>query len=1211
MLKALELVGFKSFADKTRFDFPAGITVVVGPNGSGKSNIVDAMKWVLGAQSAKALRGKDMSDVIFKGSSAGRRAMNTAEATIIFENVDNQLPIDAPEVHVTRRVYRSGESEYLINREPCRLKDIKDLFRGTGVGVDAYSLIEQGKVDRLLNASARDRRSIFEEAAGISRFKAKKLEALRRIERVDQNLLRLSDIVEEVDSRLRSVRSQASKAKRYREFSARLQELRTQVGMTDWRRLTDKLSAIEEDLASLAAQSSEIGGQIDALESRAAEFDAKIAAASDAVRRCEGQVADNHERIALLTSSAEQARLRADDFADALQRHRSQLAMMTGRAGSLLARFRETTDQLKEAETVCEGLKRRLDDQQQAEAKHREQLENMRLESQARKTRHQKETQTLTDVQSQISSRESELAALDSTQRRCAGQLDELDKLIAKVVAELRQFEQTQAELAATQVATRHRLDAAQVNLNQSEQSATETHDNLVRQRERLIGVQERAKVLEELENSQEGLATGVRDVLELARQSSDGPFGDVTGLVADLLQVSVDLAPLVDVALGEKAQFVVLTSNDLLDEIQALRFRPAGRVGFVCLNDDTNPQGTDIELDGRPGVVGRMDRLVSYPPTMAPLVERMLGTTWLVESIPTALALRTTYPDLRFATTSGDLIDYEGSVTVGPRHATSGLISRRSQLHALQLEQTALHDQIETLEAIEIKLQTTIGKQGSAVAELNEEFKQASDAFAEQRMRTRAVQERHQQLLEQQTILREELTTTQSQQAGAEESLNALLADRETSNATLTELAALLVTDEAQIQQLDQQRQEHALQATAAKVELEKSSEHFDNLRARQQQLEDDQRERDRATAEARSQVKVNLERHQATLRERLRASSELAMMFLAKATLHETRAALVADVDALMTEKSGSSGEIQSLRRKAQQLDEQQHRHDLAASEVRHQRGALADRMKDDYGIEIAELEVPTTAEQQQEQVDNEEEINMLRRKINNIGAVNMDALEELDELESRFGSLSGQYQDLAQAKESLEKIIVKINADSRRMFEETLQAVRINFQALYRKSFGGGRADLVLEEGVDPLEAGVEIIATPPGKPSFNNSLLSGGEKALTAVALLLAIFQYRPSPFCVLDEVDAPFDEANVGRFVDVLREFLDWTKFVVVTHSKKTMTAATTLYGVTMQESGVSKRVSVRFEDVSEDGAISEEAIARGDAKGDDDERGAA
>ncbi len=282
------------------------------------------------------------------------------------------------------------------------------------------------------------------------------------------------------------------------------------------------------------------------------------------------------------------------------------------------------------------------------------------------------------------------------------------------------------------------------------------------------------------------------------------------------------------------------------------------------------------------------------------------------------------------------------------------------------------------------------------------------------------------------------------------------------------------------------------------------------------------------------------------------------------------------------------------------------------MAAEKVRLERDTLAARLREDYGIEIAELEDEFDEEQQQQIDAAEQEIAALRRKITNIGAVNMEALQELDELETRFASLDGQYQDLTQAKESLERIIHKINADSRRLFSETLEAIRSNFQTLYRRAFGGGRADIVLEEGVDILECGIDIVATPPGKPSFNNSLLSGGEKALTAVALLLAIFQYRPSPFCVLDEVDAPFDEANIGRFVDVLKDFLGWTKFVLVTHSKKTMTAATTLYGVTMQESGVSKQVSVRFEDVSDDGHISQEAVDR-EAAGPlgDDERGAA
>jgi chromosome segregation protein len=293
----------------------------------------------------------------------------------------------------------------------------------------------------------------------------------------------------------------------------------------------------------------------------------------------------------------------------------------------------------------------------------------------------------------------------------------------------------------------------------------------------------------------------------------------------------------------------------------------------------------------------------------------------------------------------------------------------------------------------------------------------------------------------------------------------------------------------------------------------------------------------------------------------------------------------------DAAVAERTALAGALNTLRRRAGKLRDKQHELELSAEQVRHERRSLADRLREDYQIELADLTQEPTAEEAQERAAVEEEIESLRRKINQIGAVNLDALDELDDLEQRFGTLSGQHKDLTDAKQSLERIIHRINADSRRLFLETLEAIRVNFQALYRKAFGGGKADIVLEEGVDVLDCGVEIIATPPGKPSFNNSLLSGGERALTAVALLLAIFQFRPSPFCVLDEVDAPFDEANIGRFIDVLKDFLGWTRFVIVTHSKKTMTAATTLYGVTMQESGVSKRVSVRFDDVSDDGHI--------------------
>jgi len=1211
MLKALELSGFKSFADRTRFDFPPGITVIVGPNGSGKSNVVDAIKWVLGEQSAKSLRGKDMSDVIFKGSGDGRRMLNTAEATIIFDNSGGQLPFDAPEVHITRRVYRSGEGEYLINRQPCRLKDIKELIRGTGAGADAYSLIEQGKVDRLLQASPKDRRAIFEEAAGISRFKAKKIEAQRRLERVDQNLVRLSDIVEEVDSRLRSVRSQAAKARRYREYSQRLQELRTQVGLSDWRRLSQQLAQSETATRQLSDQSRELAASIEAAEARVLELDVEAEEAAEAIRDCEHRVAHNHEQIALRDSADAQARARLHDLEQDLTRHRAQLAALTGRRGDLQQQLERVGQQVAEASSTDDALRTRLARDEQALAEHAELLAEARRQQAGLQTQRSQAAQQTSDMGGRIGNRQSHLETQQVIEQRCTRQLAELDAAAAEIGSEVEAHESKQKQLADQVDAARQALAEARSELAELERNRGEAQDETARHRQQFSAVTERAAVLEELESSLEGLADGVRDVLELARESESGPFADVQGLVADLLEADVDVAPIIDVVLGDRAQHVVLSSDRLLEEIQAQRFGPAGRVGFVRLEAPSSSDVGQPNLDGLPGVVSRLDRLVRCPPALAPAVRRLLGRTWLVETLAVALALRKTNAENRFVTWDGDLVEPDGTVAVGPRLSAAGLISRRSQLHALQIEAETLRETLTELQCRTGELDERFRVRRDDVERLAEEFKRSGDELAEQRVRTRAVQERRDHVLRQREGIVGELAAAQRERETAARELAEITAERARLQQVLDESESQLVEMDDRIRELDRQREHHALQATAAKVELSKSHEQLEILRARLDQLQEDRRERDRVMSDSRQQLVESNRRRLETERELLRSTSDRAAMYLEKEILAAQHRRLCTARDQFADERGKRNGEVQSLRRKTHKLEEEQHRHELAANEIRHDLKTLADRLREDYGIEISEVESAETAEQEQAREKVEEEIADLRRKVNNIGAVNLDALDELDELETRFGSLSSQYQDLTQAKAALERIIVRINADSRRLFQETLDAIRVNFQALYRKSFGGGKADIVLEEGVDPLEAGVEIIATPPGKPSFNNSLLSGGEKALTAVALLLGIFQYRPSPFCVLDEVDAPFDEANIGRFIDVLKDFLGWTKFIVVTHSKKTMTAATTLYGVTMQESGVSKQVSVRFEDVSDDGEISLEAIERSDSGDDDDERGAA
>jgi len=1214
MLKALELIGFKSFADKTRFEFPDGISVVVGPNGSGKSNVVDALKWVLGEQSAKSLRGQEMSDVIFKGTGAGgRKPMNTAEVTVVFDNARGVFPVDAPEVHVTRRVYRSGEGEYLINGKPCRLRDIRDMFRGTGVGVDAYSLIEQGKVDSLLQANAKDRRAIFEEAAGISGFKAKKVEAQRRLERVEQNLLRLSDIVEEVESRLRSVRAQAAKAQRYREYSERLQQLRTQVGVTDWRRLSEQLSAIEAELNGLRAEAAEVSQAADALEAQLQNVGAAVDQAGERLRTLEAELARNREQIAAREAAAGEGRTRCAEFDQEAERHRQRLRAMTHRAGNLQERLRTVQQELAQAEQEHTESSRRLAQHRQSAADLSHHLDRVRKEAEARRKKHFERLRSVATLGNRVSSLESAVAAAERATERTAQRLAELESTAAGQAAELDQCRRAERELSEDAHQKNAALEAAAVQLAENRRVLARRQQELAVLQGQLSGARQRADVLDELERQLAGLSVGVQEVLTAARQEAS-QFGDeVHGMVADLIDAGVEVAPLVDAALGDVAQYVVLSGNRLIQRIQSGDFKPAGRVGFVRLDafSSTPPMllGPLLlpgrgELQGRPGVIGRADRLVRTSEPFRPLLAHLLGDTWFVETLADGLALsKSVGKGLRFVTPKSEVLEADGTLVIGPAQAALGLISRRSELRALQREILDLQRRGAEFAGEIARLQENIDRQDRQHQLLAESCRQADAALADLRVRTRTLEDRQQQLERDRQSVAGECQSARAQHETAQEQLREARREMAEQEAGIAALEAEIGQDEGRVEQVKSRRDQCQGELTRAQVELAKSEQRLESLQAQMVQFETDHRERARSIADAETQLQQAVQRHDQTELQVLRLTSEAAELYLRKQQLAEEIARENEIRQQYAGQRSGWAAQQETLRRRLRKLEDQQHKQELAAGELQHERNTLANRLREDYGIDLA------AATQQQESPEEEQrrtevaaEINDLRSKVNRIGAVNLDALEELDALDERYRALSGQFQDLTQAKESLERIIQKINADSRRLFVETLEAIRSNFQVLYRKAFGGGRADLVLEADKDPLDAGVDIVATPPGKPSFSNSLLSGGEKALTAVALLMSIFQFRPSPFCILDEVDAPFDEANIGRFVAVLKDFLESTKFVIVTHSKKTMTAASTLYGVTMQESGVSKRVSVRFEDVSEDGHISQDAVRREEAR---------
>ncbi|MEM6979132.1 MAG: AAA family ATPase, partial [Planctomycetota bacterium] len=694
MLKALELAGFKSFADRTRFDFPDGITVVVGPNGSGKSNIVDAMKWVLGSQSAKGLRGKDMSDVIFKGSQT-RGPAGAAEATIIFDNEKGDLPIDAPEVHVTRRVYRSGEGEYLINHQAVRLKDVKSLIRGTGIGIDAYSLIEQGKVDRMLQANAKERRAIFEEAAGISRFKAKKVEAERRLARVQRNLTRLGDIVDEVAARLKTLQGQASKAERFRQAQNRLQELRTIVAWNDWLSLSRDLDETQIKLDAATAKQAEAEAHQESLQRDRASADATMQrlmesseAAAQQRTRIEGEIARLSGRLESDTTTRHEIR---QTLAGDLRRLRT----MRSQAGVDQADLQAALGLWQAAKSAAEAA----NGEKTLVTQNRDELQAGVAEVQTRRDDMQQRHLTIVRRVAEYEAAQSRVAAEIAEAIRSSEATREL------LIAASKDRDDAQSRLDKSSAAVDsllQRIDEAgrsieilDAKVSQSRRVLQRRQDEVASLKIRRQGISERAKVLNELQQRHDGISGGVREVLQLPV----GPLrSELVGIVADCFSVDTAMAPLIDASLGPRSQYVIVRGGLIGQAIIDGQLKIETRVGFIRLDELPNRrQGDRIRLDGLSGVIGRADRMVDCDDDLKPLRKHLLGNTWLVDSLKTALGLRKlSGAGLRFVTAKGELLDNAGSRVVGPPGGETGLISRRSELSAARQEMEHYEYQID-----------------------------------------------------------------------------------------------------------------------------------------------------------------------------------------------------------------------------------------------------------------------------------------------------------------------------------------------------------------------------------------------------------------------------------------------------------------------------------------------------------------------------------
>ncbi len=1218
MLKTLQLTGFKSFADKTEFHFARGITGIVGPNGSGKSNIVDSVKWILGEQSAKSLRGGEMADVIFNGS-ASRRSLGLAEATMIFDNSGRSLATDAEEVQITRRVYRSGEGEYLINGQPCRLKDIKQLFLGSGAGADAYCIIEQGRVDVLLQASTQERRTIFEEAAGISRFKAKKVETLRRLERVDQNVQRLKDIIDEVEKQLRSVKLQAAKAQRYQEHTARLRELRIGLGLQEYGEVARQLQAETAVLEGLRAGLAEQSAQAEAWEQEMARLEAALRASEDAAREQESLLANARQQIATDETTLRREWELTADLETELSQTRARLADLDARVAALSAVAARTGEELSAAEAKGEVQRREVravEDELQVVVLR---LGVLQKQVEAEKKQHFEQMHQAGRLQNDAVTYKGEMDGLVRERERLLRHSEQAAESLASVDLELRTLMQAEEALQARLAVAKQALAEQRQEGERLRRSRDETAAVVAELRERRSGLASRIEVLEGLERSQEGLGTGVREVLGLVGAAEPGPWQTVVGMVADLLTVRHEYAPLIDLALGERAQRFVVRDAARLYEALGRREQPfSGRVSFLTLSQPSaehaaahpnrliavshlgqvrmpaSPEG----LPAHPGVIALAEGLVTCDaPDLAHLPAQLLGRTLIVRDLEAARAVAAFTTGYRFVTLRGEVLEPDGTLTVGTHHAETGILSRKSELRELRGEVAALDGRIADTERGLSDLRERI----AALDAQAEESQLEIDALGEQAadLHTRLGQHR-----ERRATLHVEVADSRTEIGRLEGDIEALRQRYEQAreaaaraDALAQELHARTQAGDRELREREAQRLQLQEKREAANVALAQAEERLKNLRVQHQQTADDLARRRQEREQSGQQLAGTRARLTENQRTMLHASSALAQWYLDKESAERRLAEVIRERDARREERQRLLDQSQAARAAWRAQQEQAHARELQVNDLRHRRDALVDRLREDYQVDVSELYAQQPVLGTQDSVASSaldpaqanEEITELRRKLARLGAVNMEALQELTELEARAAALQTQYDDLAAAKRALEEIIAKINEDSRRLFTETFATIRANFQELFRKLFGGGMADVVLEDEADILESGIEIIARPPGKELRSISLMSGGEKTMTAVALLLAIFRSKPSPFCILDEVDAALDEANIGRFTSVLHDFLDRSHFIIVTHSKRTMSVCDVLYGITMQESGVSKRVAVDFKDFPDDG----------------------
>lgn len=1183
-LKALEIQGFKSFPDKTVLVFGSDITAVVGPNGSGKSNISDAIRWVMGEQSTRTLRGSKMEDVIFNGTEK-RKGLGFAEVTLVLDNTERIFQMEETEVAVTRRYYRSGESEYYINRRACRLRDINELFMDTGLGREGYSIIGQGRIDEILSVKSADRREVFEEAAGISRFRHRKEEAERKLERTEENLVRINDKISELELQVEPLRVQAEKTKKYRVFHEELKGLEISVWLDQLEKIRANSVKVQTDLNAAVRQRDEareeqerLYAECDSLSEQMRDKDIQAEELRGKQSGMDEQVHSCENSIALLKNDIK-------NNSENVQRIRQELERQEGQAGSIAAQIEERKGRLGEIEGDMAACQKKLDALAESVREVLGSAGSLSKELERLQERERLETASAGEAKELLSALAAAAQELYDREEKLSQELQEQEDKASQAQEALDGTKKELDKVTEDRDAARNVISGYQMRL----QSRQRKLDQVLEKHRRLQmdenNLNSRIKMLAEMEKMYEGYSKAVKLVMNEAER---GGLRGIRGPVAGLIHVPDQYAVAIEIALGGAMQnLVVERDEDGKNAINYLKRRDGGRATFLPMNTVRPSDFRDKGVEREDGFVGMGDELISFDREYANIFSNLLGRVVIAQDMDKALAMARKFGHrFRIVTLDGQVLNAGGSMTGGSVSRSAGILSRANELGRLNQQKAGLAADLKTAADELSKAQREVTAAQYELDAATAQLREAEDAVLKYSERVDSAQVqladielRRQTLAAERTQVRRRMEENTSNTAQAKARIEMLegsaAALRSESEAKAQGRTAL----QEKVTKLNEESAQYSARIAGMEGEQSALCQSIDELERMREEMSGDTASRTAMIGEFEQQndyLTRRIQEEEERLQTLKAASQEGAA---AIRRLNDEKLALEGKRVQADKQAKDKNNELITMEREVGFLEQKNAANAMEEEQVKNKLWDSYELSSEAARLQRVELESVPKAQRR---------IGELKKSIAALGSINPTAVEEFARVNERYTYFTGQRDDVTKAKKELEDIITQITGEMTEIFKEQFGLINEEFRKAFTELFGGGKAELLLEDPEDLLNCGIEIKAQPPGKTIQHMSSLSGGERALIAIALYFAILKVRPTPFCVMDEIEAALDESNVVRYARYMRRMSDKTQFIVITHRRGTMEEADVLYGVTMQEKGVSRMLTINLNDVEKE-----------------------